>query len=219
MKTMIDAARKSNPNTVVMNIGDTFHGGVEAFYSLGNAVTDPLNALGIDVGVFGNWDYTPSFTRARYRRIVGLEGDVVQATIPGFNNPVPQIGFIGLISDIVEEMHPLLAEGRDFAFGLEEGKDLIIKHACDLRNRAQTLLMLMSELGIQKDSSSESLTDMKSNGGRQCKRGQPELPPFALARASHQRPPGVRPYSSLPSVGRPSLVYGGRLRLRSELPR
>lgn len=139
-----------------MNIGDTFHGGVEAYCSLGNAVADPLNALGIDVGVAGNWDYyfTPSITRARYGRIVGLESDVVQATLPGFSNPAPikrphfpnlganmkditnimtrknffapthmitrqgvKIGFIGFTSDIVEQMHPLLVEGMDFAYG------------------------------------------------------------------------------------------------------
>lgn len=204
MKTIIDSARKSNPNTVVMNVGDTFHGGVEAFYSLGNAVATPLNALGIDVGVPGNWDFyfTPAITRARYGRIVGLETDVVQATLPGFDNPVPikrphfpnlganvkditdimapqdffapthmiqrqgvKIGFIGFTSDIVEEMHPLLAEGMDFAYGLEEHKQLIIKHARELRKQGADMIVLMSELGIHKDIEvSKALALMKANG-------------------------------------------------------
>ena len=30
LKIMLDAARKSSPHIVVMNIGDTFHGGAEA---------------------------------------------------------------------------------------------------------------------------------------------------------------------------------------------
>lgn len=204
MKTLIDGARASNPNTLVMSIGDTFHGGVEAFYSLGNAVADPLNALGIDVGVAGNWDYyfTPAITRARYGRIEGLESDVVQVTIPGFDNPVPikrphfpnlganmkditdilgpkdffaptymverqgvKIGFIGFTSDIVEEMHPLLAEGMDFAFGLEEHKNLIIQHARALKKQGADIIVLMSELGIHKDIElSKALALMKSNG-------------------------------------------------------
>jgi 2',3'-cyclic-nucleotide 2'-phosphodiesterase (5'-nucleotidase family) len=190
MKTLITQAEQENPNTIVMNIGDTFHGGVEAFYSLGNAVADPLNALGIDVGVPGNWDYyfTPAITRARYGRIVGLESDVVEATIPGFDNPVPikrpnfpnlganvkditdimapqdffapthmierqgvKIGFIGFTSDIVEQMHPLLAEGMDFAYGIDEHKDLIVTHARDLRAQGADMIVLMSELGIHKD--------------------------------------------------------------------
>lgn len=203
MKTMISRARQANPNTVVMNVGDTFHGGVEAFYSLGNAVATPLNALGIDVGVAGNWDFyfTPAITRARYGRIVGLETDVVEATLPGFDNPIPikrpnfpnlganvkditnflpedffapthmierqgvKIGFIGFTSDIVEEMHPLLAEGMDFAYGLEEHKNLIITHARALRKRGADIVVLMSELGIHKDIElSKALALMKANG-------------------------------------------------------
>lgn len=204
IKTLIDKARTSNPNTVVMNIGDTFHGGVEAFYSLGNAVADPLNALGIDVGVVGNWDYyfTPGITRARYGRIVGLEDDVVEVTLPGFDNPVPikrpnfpnlganvkdmtdpfmprdffapthmvtrqgvKIGFIGFTSDIVEQMHPLLAEGMDFAFGLEEHKNLIVQHARNLRRQGADIVVLMSELGIHKDIAlSKSLAAMQAAG-------------------------------------------------------
>ena len=54
IKTLIQSVKQSNPNTIVMNVGDTFHGGVEAFYTLGNAVADPLNALGVNVGVAGN---------------------------------------------------------------------------------------------------------------------------------------------------------------------
>ncbi|AAZ97239.1 putative 5'-nucleotidase/2' 3'-cyclic phosphodiesterase [Thiobacillus denitrificans ATCC 25259] len=204
IKTIIDGARSTNPNTVVMNVGDTFHGGVEAFYSLGNAVAGPLNALGIDVGVAGNWDYyfTPGITRARYGRIVGLEDDVVEATLPGFDNPVPikrpnfpnlganvkdmtdpfmpkdffapthmitrqgvKIGFIGFTSDIVEQMHPLLAEGMDFAYGLEEHKNLIIQHARALRRQGADIVVLMSELGIHKDIAlSKRLAAMQSAG-------------------------------------------------------
>lgn len=204
IKTIIDSTRKSNPNTIVMNIGDTFHGGVEAYYTLGNAVAEPLNALGIDVGVAGNWDYyfTPAITRARYGRIVGLEGDVVQATIPGFANPVPikrphypnlganmkditdlmapkdffapthmitrqgvKIGFIGFTSDIVEQMHPLLAEGMDFAYGIDEHKNLIIKHARALKKQGADIIVLMSELGIHKNIAlSQALATMRANG-------------------------------------------------------
>lgn len=204
IKTMLDGVRGSNPNTLVMNIGDTFHGGVEAFYSLGNAVAGPLNALGIDVGVAGNWDYyfTPAITRARYGRIVGLEDDVVEVTLPGFDNPVPvkrpnfpnlganvkditdpfmprdffapthmvmrqgvKIGFIGFTSDIVEQMHPLLAEGLDFAYGLDEHKSLLIRHARDLRRQGADIVVLMSELGIHKDIAlSKSLAQMQSSG-------------------------------------------------------
>ena len=66
--TIVESIRKQNPNTLVLNVGDTFHGGVEAKYTLGNAIVPAVNALQIDVGVPGNWDfaYGPYVTRARY---------------------------------------------------------------------------------------------------------------------------------------------------------
>ncbi len=204
MATLIKNARTANPNTVVMNIGDTFHGGVEAFYTLGNAVADPLNAMGIDVGVAGNWDFyfTPAITRLRYGRITGLEQDRIEKSIPMFAEFFPikrpnfpnlganvkdftdifmpkdffdpttiityqgvKVGFIGFTSDIVEQMHPLLAEGMDFAYGIEEHKNLIIKHARDLRSQGADIVVLMSELGIHKDIAlSRALADMKAKG-------------------------------------------------------
>lgn len=66
--TLIKRIRADNPHSVLMNIGDTYHGGVEAFYTNGNAIVDPVDALGIDVAVPGNWDfaYGPIVTRRRY---------------------------------------------------------------------------------------------------------------------------------------------------------
>lgn len=72
LKTVIDTIRKANCNNILMNIGDTFHGGVEAYYTDGNAIVDPVNAIGFDIGVPGNWDfaYGVDVTRARYEKIV-----------------------------------------------------------------------------------------------------------------------------------------------------
>lgn len=68
LKTKIDQEKTANPLNILMNIGDTYHGGVEAAYTSGNAIVDPVNALGIDVGVPGNWDfaYGPGVFRKRY---------------------------------------------------------------------------------------------------------------------------------------------------------
>ncbi len=203
IKTLLNGVRQSNTNTVVMNIGDTFHGGVEAFYTLGNAIADPLNDLNIDIGVAGNWDYyfTPAITRLRYGRITALEQDRIEKSIPMFAEFFPikrpnfdnlganvkdftdifmtsdffdatkiiekdgvKIGFIGFTSDIVEQMHPLLAEGMDFAFGIEEHKNLIIKYARELKSQGADIIVLMSELGIHKDIAlSKALADMRAS--------------------------------------------------------
>ena len=66
--TRINALRSESNSTVLMNIGDTFHGGVEATFSLGNAIVDSVNALHVDIGVIGNWDfaYSPAVTKLRF---------------------------------------------------------------------------------------------------------------------------------------------------------
>ncbi len=68
LATLIKSLRQAHPASIVMNIGDTYHGGVEALYTRGNAVAAAVNALGIDIGVPGNWDfaYGPAVTRLRY---------------------------------------------------------------------------------------------------------------------------------------------------------
>lgn len=82
--TLVKQIRSQNPNSVLMNIGDTYHGGVEALYTLGNAVVDPLNSLGVDVGVPGNWDfaYGPNVMRLRYvDTLTATQKRLLQATV------------------------------------------------------------------------------------------------------------------------------------------
>lgn len=68
LKTLLDSLRTEAQQSVLMNVGDTYHGGAEALYSAGNAIVDPVNSLGIDVAVPGNWDfaYGPAVFRKRY---------------------------------------------------------------------------------------------------------------------------------------------------------
>lgn len=67
--TLVKQIRDQNPHSLLMNVGDTYHGGVEALYTRGNAIVPAVNALGIDVGVPGNWDfaYGALTTRLRYQ--------------------------------------------------------------------------------------------------------------------------------------------------------
>lgn len=68
LSTLVKRIRAENPNSVLMSVGDTYHGGVEAMYTVGNAIVEPMNTLGVDVGVPGNWDFGwgPFVFRARY---------------------------------------------------------------------------------------------------------------------------------------------------------
>jgi sulfur-oxidizing protein SoxB len=104
--TLIQEIRAANPNSVLMNIGDTYHGGVEALYTNGNAIVDPVNALGIDVGVPGNWDYAygPLVTRERYAtlssqeslmlsQLMGSTGDRGEVKRPSFPNLAANVSY------------------------------------------------------------------------------------------------------------------------------
>lgn len=188
--TLIERIRAENPNSVLMNIGDTFHGGVEALYTRGDAIVDPVNALGIDVGVPGNWDfaYGPLVTRLRYAdtarsrmsllaRLQAMGGGGTTVKRPAFPNLAANIsytlaiggdrqflpstllqqvgevrvGFIGLSSDIVPRMSPALAVGFEFTQGESGHRDLLVRHARQLRREGADLVVVMSELGLHKD--------------------------------------------------------------------
>ncbi|MFV2056106.1 MAG: PKD domain-containing protein, partial [Thiohalomonadales bacterium] len=178
--TEINMIRANNPNNLLLNIGDTYHGGVEAFYSLGNAIVAPVEALGIDVGVPGNWDFAfgPNVTRNRFtgsnlptpgNTIIGP--DLTTTTYLAANVtlnaagttllpatvtlPIAgiNIGIIGLTSDIVPTMHPSLALGMTFLTAEADYIALIEQLAADLRAQVPPadVVLVMSELGIHKD--------------------------------------------------------------------
>ena len=215
--TLIKRARGENTASVLMNIGDTYHGGVEALYTQGEAVAPIVNAMGIDVGVPGNWDYAygPEVTRARYtdNMLAGMleciqmgvangalggsggprhrpDGGVPKYLRPSYPNLAAnvtyktgpfakpgspflpptfvkdvsgvKVGFIGISSDIVPKMHPMLACGltflgaEDLASGDAAAWDtkyeaLIDGQAASLRAAGAAIVVVMSELGLQKN--------------------------------------------------------------------
>jgi S-sulfosulfanyl-L-cysteine sulfohydrolase len=185
--TKIDTLRSEATSSIVMNIGDTFHGGVEATYTNGNAIVDAVNALGIDVGVMGNWDfaYGPAVSKLRFSDadvpfiMKRMAGDVKAVNYPilGANwfdddkTIVPatriiekegvQIGFIGLTSDIVKRMHKGFAIGFEFTQGQENYVALVNEHTEALRTKGCDIVVVMSELGIHKD---KALADLVNSG-------------------------------------------------------
>ena len=191
MATLIKNIKSDNPNSIVMNIGDTYHGGVEALYTSGNAIVTPVNALNIDIGVPGNWDfaYGPFVTVQRYAKdkplIHDLMTPMLTVAIPNYERIAAnvsyegfpdltfmapttkrlmgdvKVGFIGITSDIVRKMHPNLALGFTFTGETPAGltaaqkqaqyKILIEEHAKRLISEGIEIVVVMSELGIQKD--------------------------------------------------------------------
>ncbi|MDE2142769.1 MAG: 5'-nucleotidase C-terminal domain-containing protein [Elusimicrobia bacterium] len=70
IKTALDRLRASAPGAVfTLDGGDTFQGTALASWTKGEAVVAPLNALGIDAGVPGNWEVV--YGPAALRRLLG----------------------------------------------------------------------------------------------------------------------------------------------------
>jgi S-sulfosulfanyl-L-cysteine sulfohydrolase len=69
----IKKIRKEHPNNLLVNTGDTIHGGAEVLYSYGQDIVDVLNDFGIDAFAPGNWDFV--FGTRRYIELfAGLNG-------------------------------------------------------------------------------------------------------------------------------------------------
>jgi 2',3'-cyclic-nucleotide 2'-phosphodiesterase (5'-nucleotidase family) len=257
LKTVVDELRAQTPDaSVLVNVGDTFHGGVEALYTQGEAIAKPVAALGIDVGTPGNWDYAygPNISRLRYlgdakkgmqeciqMGIAAKSAPDGSVPLPGPPAPGPvrdggspfgdaggpfadggspfgdaggpfggdsgtpmtsavtqvafpnlaanvtfkaslnttegepflpgtmtkvvngvKVGFIGISSDIVPRMHPMLACGLQFlgADDLESGDaggwaskytTLVESNAKALRANGAQIVVVLSELSVQKD--------------------------------------------------------------------
>lgn len=201
LATLVRQIREANPNSVAMNVGDTFHGGVEALFTDGEAVNDVIEAIGFDIGVPGNWDFAfgPHVAWMRYRGASGtpqlfetqageirrlsfenltanvtVEADntadlprvvanqLSQALTPEDEQPwLPptairevagvRVGFVGLTSDIVPRMHPMMALGLEFADGEDAHLAIVEDHARQLRADGCAIVVVMSELSIHKD--------------------------------------------------------------------
>lgn len=201
LATLVRQIRQASPNSIAMNIGDTFHGGVEALFTDGEAVYDVIEAIGFDVGVPGNWDFAfgPHVSWMRYRgaggsprlfqtqagdiRQVAFENIAANVTVEADNTAtLPRIianqlgsslapedeqpwlpptsirelggvkvGLIGLTSDIVSRMHPMMALGLQFADGEDEHLAIVEEQARRLRGEGCAIVAVMSELSIHKD--------------------------------------------------------------------
>lgn len=197
IKTKIDAIRSENNNSILMNIGDTYHGTAEAMFTNGNMIVELVNNLGVDVGVIGNWDYAygPIVTHLRYGsvsqedvkrpnfKVIAANANcslpsqitsmgtfaqtmAISALENSFGCKVGElfldpthiiekegikVGFIGLTSDIVDRMHEMMGFNLDFTQGKVNYITLINQYASELQTAGADMVVVMSELGLDKD--------------------------------------------------------------------
>jgi S-sulfosulfanyl-L-cysteine sulfohydrolase len=167
--SLVEKIRRANPGkTLLVNTGDTLHGGAEAMFTSGEAMIDVLNAFDFDAYAPGNWDYvygagkflayfTGPAPKARWNPVVanlyydnypGLEAKNGQTVAPPYlikRVGGLRIGIIGFTSDRGPQAgDPKITAGLRFT----DGKAEFEKYVKEVRAQDVDLVVVISELGL-----------------------------------------------------------------------
>lgn len=160
LATLFRQARGDRPDGVLaLDNGDTLHGTFAAVHSKGEALVEPLNALGLDA-MTAHWEFAwgPAHLRrlaARLRHPVLAINCYEEATGRLAFTPTAMIeradvrvGVIGIAATIVDKtMPPHFAEGLRFTLGEAE----LPRHIERLRDEGAGLIVVLSHLGLPQD--------------------------------------------------------------------
>lgn len=156
--SMIKSIRKQNPNTLVFDGGDTFHGTLPLVESKGEAIIPVLNKIGFNAMV-GHWDfaYGPD-------QLLNLNGQLSYPVL-GINvyrtggklflKPYIiaeveniKIAVIGICSNIIDKTMP-----ERFSKGLKitEGTEELPKYIEEVKGKGASLVFLLSHNGYPQD--------------------------------------------------------------------
>lgn len=156
--------RADNPNTLLLDAGDTLHGQTIANLERGDSIVRMLNAVGFDAMATGNHDYNYG-----YERLVELSGKAdfpmlaanvykedgsrlfkpyVIETIGG-----AKVGIFGLATpETLYKTHPNNVKGLTFADPVEEAKKVV----AELESRTDAIIAL-AHLGVDEASVDTSI--------------------------------------------------------------
>ncbi|WP_372624855.1 bifunctional metallophosphatase/5'-nucleotidase [Falsiroseomonas sp.] len=160
LATLFRRAREQNPGrVVVLDNGDTLHGTFAAVHSKGEALVEPLNALGIDA-MTAHWEFAWGGEHLRYlatrlrHPLLAIncyeEGTGRLAFPPStmLERDGIRIGVIGIAATIVDKtMPPHFSKGLRFTLGEEE----LPQHISRLRDEGAALVVVLSHLGMPQD--------------------------------------------------------------------
>ncbi len=157
LQTKLNELKDQNPNLLLMNAGDSFHGDVDVNLSNGQIMVDMMNLLGFDVMVPGNHDFNYGYDRlleikkAAEFPILGaniikeadgksdFEGFVVKEMENGL-----KVGIFGITTEETKfKTHPDNTEGIEFADGVETAKKMVKQ----LKDEDVDLIVALVHLG------------------------------------------------------------------------
>ncbi|TJX14387.1 LysM peptidoglycan-binding domain-containing protein [Tissierella creatinini] len=139
LQTKLNELKAANPNLLLINAGDTFHGEVDVNLSNGQIMLDMMNLLGFDAMVPGNHDFNYGYGRllelkeAANFPVLGanivkeadgksdFDGFVVKEMENGL-----KVGIFGITTEETKfKSHPDNTAGIEFADGVESAKKMV----------------------------------------------------------------------------------------------
>lgn len=135
--TKVAELREDNPNLLLVDAGDTFHGQTIATLNQGESITRVMNAMGYDVMVPGNHDF--NYGKDRLLELKGmLDFPIISANIetdegthflPGFiikEVDGVKVGIFGLTTpETAFKTHPKNVEGLTFENPIERAQEMV----------------------------------------------------------------------------------------------
>jgi 5'-nucleotidase len=167
LKTFYDETKAKNPNTLLVDAGDTVHGTTFANISEGKNMVELMNEIGFTVSVPGNHDFNYGFDKllelaksSKFKYIcanVINKSDKSLAFTPNIIEEVDgvKIGFFGLATPETRyKSSPKNTATVEFTDYIETAK----KQVEDLKKQGATVIVAVTHLGI--DMSSEERSDI-----------------------------------------------------------
>ena len=165
LKTFYDETKAKNPNTLLVDAGDTVHGTTFANISEGKNMVDLMNEIGYTVGVPGNHDFNYGFDRllelaksAKFKYVcanVINKSDKSLAFAPNTIEEIDgvKIGFFGLATPETRyKSSPKNTSTVEFTDYIETAK----KQVEDLKKQGATVIVAVTHLGIDMSSAERS---------------------------------------------------------------
>ncbi|NGP44819.1 LysM peptidoglycan-binding domain-containing protein [Bacillaceae bacterium SIJ1] len=165
LKTIIEESEEENPNTLVLDAGDTLHGTTFATLMKGESIVQILNAIDVDALAPGNHDF--NYGKDHLQALQGLmDFPVLAANVlkeDGSSEFQPyeiqeidgvQIGIFGLASpETTYKTHPDNVKGLTF----EDPVDAAKRTVSQLEAEGADIIIALAHVGL--DESSEDTSD------------------------------------------------------------
>ncbi|NLY21430.1 MAG: bifunctional metallophosphatase/5'-nucleotidase [Tissierellia bacterium] len=165
LKTFVENVKAENPNTLVLDAGDTIHGTTFATISRGQSMVDLMAEIGFDFTVPGNHDFNYGIDRLlelkKADKVKILSANVVKEA--DGSNPFDayaikevggvKVGIFGLSTpETKTKSNPLNTEGYEFKGTIEVAKEMVAK----LKEEGAEVIIALAHLGLDEESTDRS---------------------------------------------------------------